>query len=205
MPAATKTRNDPFYTAPAKAPVEVDLPDRTCLMIDGQGDPNGSEAFAEATQALYSTLYTLKFTLKKAVPPRDVAVRPLEGLWWTEGREAFDMTDRTAWRWTLLLALPDTVTPEDVTAAIAAARRKKPLSAFDQLRTETLREGRCIQIMHVGPYATEPATIAKLHAYAREHGLRPDGKHHEIYLGDPRRTAPERLRTVLRQPVAPIA
>jgi hypothetical protein len=150
--------------------------------------------------------YTLKFALKKTDPERDFKVAPLEGLWWADEvapTMADLQSDRDAWNWTMMIAVPDAVTPLEVAAAREAAARKRDLPAAPQLRLERLEEGLAAQIMHVGPYSEEAPTIERLHAFAAAEGYELRGRHHEIYLGDPRRTAPERLKTVLRHPVTP--
>ena len=194
----------PLYSPSAKHPAIVEVPDLAFLMIDGRGDPNTSEAYADALQALYSVAYTLKFTVKKADPERDFKVAPLEGLWWTdEGAPAMDdlQRDRDAWNWTMMIAVPDAVTADEVAAATGAAARKRELAAAPLIRLEGLEEGLAAQIMHIGPYAEEAPTIERLHEFVAAQGYDLRGRHHEIYLGDPRRTAPERLKTVVRHPV----
>ena len=180
----------------------LELPDRRAVMIDGTGPP-GPSAFTPRMPGLYGAAYGLHFALKR----RGVVtkVRPLEGLWWTSSGETalasiFD-GDRDDWRWRLLIVLPDEATDEEARAALAAARAKLDSSIAPDLRLGELREGRVAQVLHVGPYASEAATIERLHAAVADAGLRLRGKHHEIYLGDPGRTAPERLRTLLRHPV----
>jgi hypothetical protein len=196
----------PLYMPSAKHPAVVEVPDLAFLMVDGRGDPGTSEPFMDAMQALYSTAYTLKFSLKKTDPGRDFKVAPLEGLWWTDATapstEALQQS-RDDWNWTLMIAVPDAMTPDEVAAALEAAAKKKDLPAARLLRLERFEEGLAAQIMHLGPYAEEAPTIARLHAFAAEQGYELRGRHHEIYLGDPRRTAPERLKTVLRHPVRP--
>ena len=193
-----------LYSPSAKHPAIVEVPDLAFLMIDGRGDPNTSEAYEAALQALYGVAYTLKFTLKKTDPERDFKVAPLEGLWWTdEGAPAMDdlQRDRDAWNWTMMIAVPDAMTADEVTAAAGAAARKRELAAAPLIRLERLEEGLAAQIMHIGPYAEEAPTIERLHAFVAAQGYELRGRHHEIYLGDPRRTAPERLKTVVRHPV----
>jgi hypothetical protein len=190
-----------------RQPRIVNVPERRCFAIQGTGTPGGPE-FEEAMGALYGAAYSLHFLLRDR--GIEAHTGPAEGLWerldgvtdWSEGEIAFEPT---AWRWTLLLPVPAEATPEDVAAALAAARLRRPSPALDRLRVMSLVEGLVVEAMHVGPYATEPATIAQMHEMARAEGLVPAGAHHEIYLGDPRRTAPQRLRTVLRQPVKPAA
>ncbi len=188
----------PLLKPSAKQAQFVDVPRLPFLMIDGAGDPN-SVPFQEAVAALYSAAYTLKFTIKKA-QAIDYPVMPLEGLWWVEGAD-FSFTERGAWRWTAMILLPDFITSEDSANAVAAAGKKKPNPALARLRHEWFEEGRAAQIMHLGPYADEPATVTALHAFIAAEGYQPHGKHHEIYLSDPQRTAPERMKTILRQPV----
>jgi len=191
----------PLYSASAK-PVLVDVPELSCLMVDGAGDPNGSAQFEEGMGALYGVAYTLKFALKKRPQgPIDFAVMPPEGLWWCEGMREFSVEDRRGWLWTLMIVLPDCVTREDSESAAEALRSTKSPPGLDRLRLERLHEGLCAQVMHLGPYADEGPTVEKLHAFIAEQGRTLRGKHHEIYLSDPRRAAPEKMKTVLRQPV----
>jgi len=196
----------PLYQPSAKHPAIVDVPELAFLMVDGRGDPETAEPYHQALEALYSVAYTLKFTLKKADPERDFKVAPLEGQWWADDvapTMADLQRDRDAWNWTMMIAVPDAVTPAEVAAAREAAARKRELPAAPLLRLERLAEGLAAQIMHVGPYSEEAPTIERLHAFAAAEGYELRGRHHEIYLGDPRRTAPERLKTVLRHPVTP--
>jgi hypothetical protein len=193
-----------LYTPPAKHAVIVDVPEMRFLMLDGRGDPNTAPAYQEALQALYSIAYTLKFTLRKSAPERDFKVPPLEGLWWTE--EEHPSTDAILssmdlWQWTMMIALPGEVTAIEMQAAASAAARKRDNGQLSAVRLESFAEGLAAQIMHVGPYADEAPTVERLHAFVAEQGYVLAGRHHEIYLGDPRRTAPERLKTVLRHPI----
>jgi hypothetical protein len=193
-----------LYSPSPRHPSIVEVPELAFLMIDGRGDPNTSEAYQDALQALYGVAYTLKFALKKQDPQRDFKVAPLEGLWWADD-EAPTMAalqrDRDSWNWTMMIALPDAVTAAEVAAAAHAAARRRELQAAPRLRLERFEEGLAAQIMYLGPYADEAPTIERLHAWVAEQGYQLRGRHHEIYLGDPRRTAPERLKTVLRHPV----
>jgi hypothetical protein len=194
----------PLYAPSPRHPSIVEVPELAFLMIDGRGDPTSSEAYQDALGALYGVAYTLKFTLKKAEPERDFKVAPLEGLWWadTESPSMDELqADRDSWNWTMMIAVPDAVTAAEVAAAAEAAARRRPLPAVARIHLERFAEGLAAQIMHVGPYADEAPTIAALHAFVAEQGYLLRGRHHEIYLGDPRRTAPERLKTVLRHPV----
>jgi len=196
----------PLYSPSAKHPSIIEVPDLAFLMVDGRGDPSSSEAYQDALDALYGIAYTLKFALKKADLERNFKVAPLEGLWWADTeRPNMDelQADRNAWNWTMMIALPDGVTAAEVAAAAAARRRQLP--AASSVRLERFAEGLAAQIMHVGPYSTEAPTIERLHAFVDGQGYALRGRHHEIYLGDPRRTAPERLKTVIRHPVRPYA
>lgn len=178
-------------------------------MVDGAIEPGcrpgDSTAFADALNALYGVSYTLKFAFKKrAADPVDYPVMALEALWWIEDG-VFDLARADNWLWTAMIMQPDVVTPDDFADAVAQARKKKgDLPGLARIRLATFREGLCVQMMHLGPYATEPATKEKMDAFALAQGYAMTGKHHEIYLGDPRAAAPEKLRTVLRQPVARI-
>jgi hypothetical protein len=174
--------------------------EKKSLMIDGQGDPNISKDFQEGAEALFSLSYTLKFMIKKGERGIDYAVMPLEGLWWTDNMAEFNVENKDAWKWTLMIMQPEYITPEYVKTAIEAVKKKKDLPALPNVRFEVYREGQAAQIMYIGPYSEEGATIEKIHAAIRERGSELRGKHHEIYLGDPRRTAPEKLRTIIRQP-----
>ena len=189
-----------LYRASAKKVSLVEVPPMNFLMIDGHGDPNTSPEYAEAIEALYAVAYALKFKVKRE-QGIDYVVMPLEGLWWTDDPAQFDMDNRDIWKWTAMIMQPECVTAEMYRDAVAEVRKKKALSALDKMRFETYYEGLSVQILHIGPYSEEGPTIAKLHNYIEEHGYRLNGKHHEIYLSDPRRTAPERLKTILRQPV----
>jgi hypothetical protein len=154
-----------------------------------------------ALEALYGISYTLKFASKlRQENPIDYTVMALEGLWWVEGRE-FDITQPENWRWTAMIMQPGHITGAMFQEALAQLREKKPSPALDKMRFETFHEGQSMQIMHIGRYSEEPATLAKMDAFARENGYTLRGKHHEIYLGDPRRAAPEKLKTVLRHPI----
>ncbi|HEU5127980.1 MAG TPA: GyrI-like domain-containing protein [Glycomyces sp.] len=179
----------------------VDVPEQRFLAVDGRGDPNTDEAYARAVEALYAVAYTLKFAAKRE--GADFVVAPLEGLWWSDRPEDFTARAKRSWQWTMMICLPDRADEAAVAEAKAAALAKKRLPAVELVRCETLREGRCAQVLHVGSYDDEGPILAELHGrYMPEHGLRFNGRHHEVYLGDPRKTAAERLRTVLRQPVA---
>jgi len=187
----------------SKEPEIVDVPPLNYLMVDGQGDPNTSQAFHEAMEALYSVAYTLKFMLKKGDAGIDYPVMALEGLWWVDNMAEFGVKSKEEWNWTCMIMQPDFITGEQVQQAVDEVRRKKNPPALPLLRFESFHEGLSAQIMHIGPYAEEGPTIEKLHSFIKAKGFALRGKHHEIYLGEPRRAVPEKLRTILRQPIAP--
>ena len=188
-----------LYRPHAGGPRFVDVPELGFLMVDGQGDPESATAFMDAVGALYSTAYTLKFGLRKL--GLDFTVMPLEALWWAEGAEPFASYRRDDWRWTAMIAVPDEVTPVEVEEARVTVADKREIPALPLLRFERFHEGLSVQITHVGPYDEEAPTIERIHVFIRDQGCAPRGRHHEIYLSDPKRTPPERLKTILRQPV----
>ena len=191
----------PYYTASAAKPSLVDVPALSALMVDGIGDPN-APAFAEAIGTLYSVAYTLKFTFKKE-RAIDYPVMALQGLWCAEDVADFANQRRDRWQWTLFIVLPDVVTKADVKKAVEAVKAKGKLDRMPEVRLEKFKEGRAAQILHIGPYAAEAPTIERLHRFVAEQGLKLRGRHHEIYMGDPRRAAPEKLKTIIRHPVEP--
>lgn len=170
------------------------------LMIDGCGDPNGPE-YQEAIEALYGVAFTVKFMIKQSTGP-DYVVAPLEGLWWMEDMANFNMEVRDDWLWTAMILQPEFVTAELVKEAMAQVEAKKNPPALCRMRFEKMEEGRCAQILHIGPYAEEAPTVVTLHEFIAGEGYEVCGKHHEIYLSDPRRTAPDKLKTIIRQPVS---
>jgi hypothetical protein len=202
----TTLKTDPvaeLYHA-STTPALVDVPGLTFLMIDGHGDPNVSPAYAEAIQALYAVSYAAKFAIKKSGGP-DFRVSPLEGLWTAVDLSAFRTGDKSGWGWTAMIRQPDTVTSDLVERFADEAAIRKGLASARRLRLERFVEGPAAQVLHIGPYAEEGPTIARLHEFIHEHGFTFDGhvhRHHEIYLGDPRRAAPDKLRTIIRQPYA---
>lgn len=191
----------PLYRPSANRVVQVDVPAFRFLMIDGEGDPNTSPAYAHAVEALFSVSYTAKFMVKKGAQAIDYAVMPLEGLWWSDDLSAFVNNDRAKWKWTMMILQPDFVAPAVIEEAIAQVRRRKQLAAVDELRLETFAEGRCAQTLHVGPFSEEGPTIQRVHDFIRAHSALA-GKHHEIYLSDIRRADPARWKTIIRQPMA---
>ena len=189
-----------FYNPSAKEVVAVDVPAMNFLMIDGEGDPNTAPQYAASIEALFSVSYTLKFIIKKETG-FDYCVMPLEGLWWVDDMTKFSTELKDKWKWTSMIMQPKYVTAEYVNAAIESTRKKKNLPALPKLRFESFREGPAAQIMHIGPFSSEGPNIAKMHAFIQNSGHTLSGKHHEIYLSDMRKTAPEKLKTVLRQPM----
>ena len=189
-----------FYAPSAKDFSLVQVPPLHYLMIDGHGDPNTAPAYMSAVEWLYSVSYPVKFMSKKELG-RDYAVMPLEGLWWADDMNAFITRDKSAWSWTMMILQPDWITKVMIDAAIEKASAKLGAPP-PSLRLETLDEGLCVQIMHIGPYDAEGPVLARLHGeFLPQNGLTETGHHHEIYLSDPRKSAPEKLKTVLRQPV----
>jgi hypothetical protein len=192
-----------LYFPSAKAPVLVEVPPMRYLMLDGSGPP-GTPFYQAIVSALYSLSYTLKFALKKQ-QGIDYGVLPLEGQWWVPEGQEYRMDVRDNWQWTMMIRQPEWVTPELIEAARAQVIKKggdaAAASRAAKARFEVLDEGLAAQILHIGPYDAEPPVIQRLHAFVSEQGYRLRGKHHEIYMGDPNRTAPEKLKTVLRHPV----
>ena len=186
-----------LYRAAAQEPSIVDVPAMRFLMLDGTGNPNEPGDFQDAIQALYSLSYGAKFTLKKQ--GIEFKVSPLEGLWGSPG--GLNPNQKADWKWTAMIRQPAEVTPSVLEKVRAEALRKKPLQALSKVRLEEFSEGLAAQVMHLGPYSAEAPTITRLHEFIEKQGYRPVGKHHEIYLGDPRRSAPERLKTLIRQPI----
>ncbi len=188
-----------LYNPPTKPFTVVDVPPMQFLMVDGSGDPNTAEAYTEAVEALYGLAYAIKFAVRKQTDV-DYGVMPLEGLWWADEMDDFIARKKDTWIWTMMIMQPEHVTAEMVETQRADMAKKKDLPALDRVRFETFAEGRALQVMHVGSYDDETPTLAAMHAHIEAQGNLRSGKHHEIYLGDPRRTAPEKLKTVLRQP-----
>lgn len=202
-----------LYQPSAKKIETVQVPNLQFAMIDGAIEkgqaPGTSPLFEEATQALYGLSYTLKFMLKKRKTNAiDYPVMALEGLWWVEDG-AFDITIKDNWFYTLMMMQPDVITKELFEEAREQVRKKKGDSeVLSKARLAHFEEGLCVQVMHIGPYAAEPATIERMQEFMKENGLKdnvgPSGKHHEIYLSDPRKAAPDKMKTVLRHPVVKI-
>jgi hypothetical protein len=181
----------------------LEVPARQYLMIDGHGDPNTSPAYADALAALYPVAYKLKFASKRTLE-RDYVVPPLEGLWTADDLDAFTTArDKSQWDWTMMILVPDWIGADLFDTAVAQAGAKNPPARLGEVRLQSLTEGCCVQTLHVGPFDAEAEVLDRMHhEFIPSQGLRMTGTHHEIYLSDPRRTAPEKLRTILRQPVA---
>jgi len=190
-----------LYKPSAKTVVEVHVPNMNFLMVDGNGEP-GSERYAEAIEALYSVSYTLKFMIKNSSGGIDYGVLPLEGLWWADDMSDFINDNKSNWIWTMMIMQPDLVTEELVQAAINQVKVKKNLPAIGKVRFEPFLEGKCAQTLHVGPFSEEGPTVERVHSFISESGNEITGKHHEIYLTDIRRAAPENWKTVIRQPMS---
>jgi hypothetical protein len=189
-----------LYSASANATTIVYVPEMNFLMIDGEGNPNTSQAFKDAVEALYSVSYSLKFMIKKD-KGIDYGVMPLEGLWWTNDRAEFSMDNKGLWKWTVMIMQPQWVTKELVDKALAKVKEKKNPAALHKIRFDAFAEGLSAQIMHTGPFSAEGPTIEKLHSFIKERGHVLREKHHEIYLSDPHRTAVEKLKTIIRHAI----
>lgn len=189
-----------LYQASAKEIAQVEVPRFKFLMVDGEGDPNTSQEYVQAVEALFSVSYTAKFMIKKGPQELDYSVMPLEGLWWADDMSAFVTNDKANWKWTMMIMQPRFVANEVIEAAITEVRRKKRPPGIDKLRLEEFAEGRCAQVLHVGPFSEEGPTIERLHAFVDARSGR-TGKHHEIYLSDIRRADPKKWKTIVRQPM----
>ena len=188
-----------LYNPSAKEVTVVDVPAMDFLLVNGEGSPT-SPQYREAIEALFSVSYTLKFMIKKG-KGIDYAVMPLEGLWWVDDMTKFSTDRKDEWKWTAMIMQPKYVTAEDVNLAVEQVKKKKKLPALSKVRFESFEEGPAAQIMYVGPFSDEGPTIAKIHAFIQNSGHVLSGKHHEIYLNNPATTAPDKLKTILRQPM----
>ncbi len=196
-----KKELDYLYKPPSKNFTLVTVPPLRYLMIDGEGDPNTSSDYASAIQALYSVSYTLKFMSKKELE-QDYVVPPLESLWWADDMSAFAKGHKESWKWTAMIMVPNWITKAMVKKAVKSAAEKIENAKLAELRHETLKEGKSVQILHIGPYDKEGPMLSRMHnEFMPANDLTFNGKHHEIYMSDPRKVAPEKLRTVVRQPV----
>lgn len=189
-----------LYQPSAKDVVQVEVPSFTFLMIDGKGDPNTSQEYAQAVEALFSVSYTVKFMVKKGPQHIDYAVMPLEGLWWADDMSAFVANERAQWQWTMMIMQPSFVSEQVIESAMTEVTRKKALPAITNLRLETFTEGLCAQVLHIGPFSQEGPTIARVHDLIATRGTC-TGKHHEIYLSDIRKADPAKWKTIIRQPM----
>jgi hypothetical protein len=194
-----------LYRPSARAFSVVDVPPLRFLMVDGEGDPNTAQTYQEALEALYGVAYKTKFLSKRELE-KDYVVPPLEGLWWAEEMEAFtSQRDKSRWSWTMMIMVPDWVPPSMVEEGIGQVEEQKAPAALSKLRLEAYHEGLSVQILHIGSYDDEGPTLQRLHEeFTPQNGYEMRGLHHEIYLSDARKAAPEKLRTVLRQPVSKI-
>lgn len=185
-----------YYTAKA-VPEIVELDEGKFLTIEGVGAP-GCDEFQAKVNAIYSLAYGIKMLMKRE--GKDFIIAKLEGLWWVDSDRPYIEVPREEWRWKLLIRQPEFVTPEIVEKARQEVIKRKT-KLVNKVRLEEMREGRCVQILHIGPYSTEPESLEKMYGLMKEKGLTFNGPHHEIYLSDPRKVAPEKMKTILRQPV----
>ena len=190
-----------LYQPSAKAVVKVDVPPANFLMVDGQGDPNTSLAYSQAIEALYAVSYAVKFMVKKGATAIDYGVMPLEGLWWADDMASFARADKSTWQWTMMIAQPAFVARDLIEQAMADVTQKKNPAAMSKLRFTSFSEGKCAQILHIGPFSEEGPTVEKVHQFIDVRGQRV-GKHHEIYLSDIRKADPSKWKTIIRQPMA---
>jgi len=190
-----------LYKSSPKSIEIVDVPEMNFLMIDGQGDPNTSQEYSDAIEALYAVSYALKFMIKKGELEIDYGVMPLEGLWWVNDMSQFNINDKTNWKWTAMIMQPEYVTQDLFTVACEQVEKKKNLAALPKIRFESFCEGKSAQTMHHGPFSEEGPTIERIHDFIRDSCCIAVGKHHEIYLSDIRKAAPEKWKTVIRQPI----
>lgn len=190
-----------LYNSPSREVVFVDVPKMNFLMADGTGNPNTSQQYTEVIEALYAVSYTLKFMIKKGKMAFDYGVLPLEGLWWTHDMARFSVENKNIWKWTAMIMQPEFVTKEMFSEAVKQVEKKKDPTALSKIRFESFFEGLSAQIMHIGTYSEEGPTIEKLHKFIHENCHELSGKHHEIYLSDPNKASPEKMKTIIRQPV----
>ena len=189
-----------LYNPSAKEIAIVEVPKMNFLMIDGSGDPNTSQEYKDALEALFSLSYMLKFVIKKTRGV-DYSVMPLVGLWCVNDMSKFSVEHKDSWKWTSMIMQPEQVTEDKVAKALEELKKKKKLVALSKIRFESFYEGKSAQIMYIGPFSNEGPTIQKIHEFIRKHECTLGGRHHEIYVSDPRRVAPEKMKTILRQPM----
>jgi hypothetical protein len=192
-----------LYNPSSKEIESVKIPKMNFLMIDGMGDPNTSKEYMDSIETLYSVSYSIKFIVKKG-KAIDYVVMPLEGLWWMDDMNKFSIENKDKWKWTSMIMQPDFINKEFFEEAIKQVKIKKKLIMLPRVRFESFNEGLSVQIMYIGPYSAEAPAIERLHKFIKDKGYKLRGKHHEIYLSDPRKTASEKIRTVIRQPVEPV-
>jgi len=190
-----------LYKPSVKAVEIVEVPQMNYLMIDGDGGPN-HPTFQNAIEVLFPLSYTLKFMIKKSDIGIDYGVLPLEGLWWADDMSSFIKDKKDDWKWTLMIMQPELITNEMVVEAINQVRVKKNPTSLPLVRFESINEGKVAQIMHIGPFSEEGPTVQKLHSFIKDSGKKIIGKHHEVYLSDIRRPAPENWKTIIRQPMS---
>jgi len=190
-----------LYRSSAKKVEVVEVPKMNFLMIDGDGDPN-HPTFQNAIEVLFPLSYTLKFMIKKSDIGIDYGVLPLEGLWWADDMSSFIKDKKDDWKWTLMIMQPELITNEMVVEAVNQVRVKKNPTSLPLVRFESINEGKVAQIMHIGPFSEEGPTVQKLHSFIKDSGKKIIGKHHEVYLSDIRRAAPEKWKTIIRQPMS---
>lgn len=188
-----------LYNPSAKEVTVIDVPAMNFLLVDGEGPP-ASPKYIEAIEALFGVSYTLKFMVKKGKSV-DYVVMPLESLWWVDDMTKFSADRKDEWKWTAMIMQPKYVTADDVSLAVEQVKKKKNPAALPKVRFESFKEGPAAQIMYIGPFSDEGPTIAKIHAHIQTNGHELSGKHHEIYLNNPATTAPEKLKTIIRQPM----
>ena len=189
-----------LYQPSASEVVQVEVPPMNYLMVDGEGDPNTSQAYSDAVEVLFMISYAVKFMVKKGASAIDYGVMPLEGLWWADDMSQFTSSDKSNWKWTTMMMQPSFVTLNTIECAVADVKMKKNPAAIDKVRLESLSEGKCAQILHIGPFSEEGPTIEKLHQFIDTRSRR-TGKHHEIYLSDIRKATPSKWKTIIRQPM----
>jgi hypothetical protein len=192
----------PLYGPSAKKVELVDVPEMNFLMVDGAGNPNSTQSYAEAIEALYALSYALKFMVKKGEIAIDYGVMPLQCLWWADDMDAFTQDRKDEWKWTAMIMQPELITAKMVEVALEQVKKKKNPVALPLVRFESFAEGKAAQMMHIGPFSEEGPTIEKVHAFIEEKGAKRSGKHHEIYLSDLRRAAPGKWKTIVRQPLS---
>jgi len=190
-----------LYNPSKKKISVVDVPKMNFIMIDGKGDPNTAKEYMDAIEALFTVSYSLKFIVKKGKTAVDYVVMPLEGLWWADDMSKFSMEKKDDWKWTAMIMQPEYAARDLYLEAVEQAGKKKNLPAITKAAFSSLNEGKSAQLMHIGPYSEEGPSIEKLHRFIKDNGFEFNGKHHEIYLSDPRRCAPEKMKTIIRQPV----